>query len=146
MRKAAKDWPRLNFVIYHSALRPCLEDPADELGRVREDRRHPLGRPTWRASAEKYGVNNVYARAGHHFATCAVTNPRFAAALVGQLVNLMGAERVVWGSDSVWYGSPQWQIEAMRRLEIPDDMMKKHEAGRPSSAAPTARSSGRSSA
>jgi len=25
----------------------------------------------------------------------------------------------------VWYGSPQWQIEAMRRLEIPDDIMKK---------------------
>jgi hypothetical protein len=32
---------------------------------------------------------------------------------------------VVWGTDSVWYGSPQWQIEAMRRLEIPEDMMKK---------------------
>jgi hypothetical protein len=32
---------------------------------------------------------------------------------------------VVWGSDSVWYGSPQWQIEAMRRLEIPDDVMQK---------------------
>jgi len=26
----------------------------------------------------------------------------------------------------VWYGSPQWQIEAMRRLEIPEDMQKKH--------------------
>jgi hypothetical protein len=26
----------------------------------------------------------------------------------------------------VWYGSPQWQIEAMRRLEIPADMQKKH--------------------
>jgi uncharacterized protein len=25
----------------------------------------------------------------------------------------------------VWYGSPQWQIEAMRRLEIPEDIMKK---------------------
>jgi hypothetical protein len=32
---------------------------------------------------------------------------------------------VVWGSDSVFYGSPQWQIEALRRLEIPDDLMKK---------------------
>ena len=28
--------------------------------------------------------------------------------------------------DSVWYGSPQWQIEALRRLEIPEDMQKKH--------------------
>jgi hypothetical protein len=26
----------------------------------------------------------------------------------------------------VWYGSPQWQIEALRRLEIPEDMRKKH--------------------
>jgi hypothetical protein len=24
------------------------------------------------------------------------------------------------------YGSPQWQIEALRRLEIPDDMQKKY--------------------
>ena len=36
----------------------------------------------------------------------------------------VGVERVLWGSDSVWYGSPQWQIEAMRRLEIPEDMQK----------------------
>jgi uncharacterized protein len=32
---------------------------------------------------------------------------------------------VVCWSDSVWYGSPQWQIEALRRLEIPPDMQKK---------------------
>ncbi|MDX1376623.1 MAG: hypothetical protein R3357_13730, partial [Burkholderiales bacterium] len=44
----------------------------------------------------------------------------------GALVNGMGVDHVVWGTDSVWYGSPQWQIEAMRRLEIPEDMMQKH--------------------
>ena len=32
----------------------------------------------------------------------------------------------MWGTDSVWYGSPQWQIEALRRLEIPEDMQKKY--------------------
>ena len=26
----------------------------------------------------------------------------------------------------MWYGSPQWQIEAFRRLEIPEDMQRKH--------------------
>ena len=31
-----------------------------------------------------------------------------------------------WGTDSVWHGSPEWQIEAFRRLEIPEDMQKKH--------------------
>ena len=35
-------------------------------------------------------------------------------------------DHVMWGTDSVWYGSPQWQIEAMRRLEIPEDMQKKY--------------------
>ena len=73
---------------------------------------------------EKFGVNNVYAEIGTSFASTAVTNPRFCAAFIGQLVNLMGPERVVWGTDSVWYGSPQWQIEALRRLEIPEDIMK----------------------
>jgi hypothetical protein len=38
----------------------------------------------------------------------------------------MGADHIFWGSDSVWYGSPQWQIEALRSLEIPEDMQKKH--------------------
>ena len=33
---------------------------------------------------------------------------------------------MVWGTDTLWYGSPQWQIEAMRRLEIPEDMRKKY--------------------
>lgn len=33
-------------------------------------------------------------------------------------------QTLLWGTDSVWYGSPQWQIEAMRRLEIPQDLQK----------------------
>jgi hypothetical protein len=45
---------------------------------------------------------------------------------MGTLVRGLGADHVVWGTDSLWYGSPQWQIEAMRRLEIPEDMRKKH--------------------
>ena len=35
----------------------------------------------------KYGVKNVYGEIGTTFATCAVANPRFAAAFVGTLVN-----------------------------------------------------------
>src|SRR2546426_7757992 len=30
--------------------------------------------------------------------------------------------RSAFGSDSIWYGSPQWQIEALWRFQIPDDM------------------------
>jgi hypothetical protein len=63
---------------------------------------------------------------GTAFATCAVANPRFAAAFIGTLIKGLGPDHVIWGTDSLWYGSPQWQIEAMRRLEIPEDMQKKH--------------------
>jgi predicted TIM-barrel fold metal-dependent hydrolase len=123
--KAAKDWPGMNFVIYHSALRPWLADqPQADLEKFLE-----TGYVEWATDLaripEKFGVNNVYAEIGSTFASTAVTMPKFCSMFIGQLVNMMGSDRVVWGTDSVWYGSPQWQIEAMRRMEIPDDVMKK---------------------
>jgi hypothetical protein len=123
--KAARDWPKINFVIYHGALRAFLEPPAAALAEFNQ-----TGRIKWATDlAEipaKFGVNNVYGEIGTAFANSAVADPRFAAAFVGTLVRGLGPERVLWGSDSVWYGSPQWQIEALRRLEIPADMRKKH--------------------
>ena len=123
--KAAKDNPGMNFVIYHSALRPWLADQPDKDLQSFLDTGYVQWATDLARIPEKFGVNNVYAEIGYTFASTAVTNPRFCGAFIGQLVNLMGPERVVWGSDSVWYGSPQWQIEAMRRLEIPEDIMKK---------------------
>jgi len=123
--KAAKDNPGMNFVIYHSALRPWLADQPDKDLQSFLDTGYVQWATDLARIPEKFGVNNVYAEIGSTFASTAVTNPRFCGAFIGQLVNLMGPERVVWGSDSVWYGSPQWQIEAMRRLEIPEDIMKK---------------------
>jgi uncharacterized protein len=123
--KAAKDWPQMTFVIYHSALRPFLELPDRAWGEFEAS-----GRIKWATDlAEipaKFGVTNVYAELGTCFANSAVAHPKFAAALVGTLIKGFGADHVLWGTDSVWYGSPQWQIEAMRRLEIPEDMQKKY--------------------
>jgi predicted TIM-barrel fold metal-dependent hydrolase len=123
--KAAKDWPQVNFVIYHAAFRMFLEPPAAMLNEFEQ-----TGRVKWATDlAEipaKYGVSNVYGEIGTAFATCAVSSPRLAAALVGTLIRGLGVDHVVWGSDSLWYGSPQWQIEALRRLEIPEDMRRKH--------------------
>jgi predicted TIM-barrel fold metal-dependent hydrolase len=123
--KAAKDWPQISFVMYHAALRPFLEAPDAALTEFDQ-----TGRIKWATDlAEipaKFGVTNVYGEIGTAFANSAVANPRFAAAFVGTLVRGLGPDHVLWGTDSVWYGSPQWQIEAMRRLEIPEDMQKKH--------------------
>ena len=123
--KAAKDWPQIDFVIYHSAMRAFLEDPADELAEFER-----TGYIRWVTDLaripEKHGVTNVYADLGTCFALCAVSSPRLCAALMGTLVKGLGHDHVFWGTDAVWYGSPQWQIEAFRRMEIPEDMQKKH--------------------
>src|SRR5262245_57442752 len=55
-----------------------------------------------------------------------MANPRLCAAMMGILIRGLGADHVCWGTDAVWTGSPQWQIEALRRLEIPEDMQKKY--------------------
>jgi uncharacterized protein len=134
--KAAKDWPQMNFVVYHSALRPFLELPDQAWAEFEAS-----GRIKWASDLaeipEKFGVTNVYGELGTSFANSAVAHPKFSAAFIGTLVKGLGADHVVWGSDTLWYGSPQWQIEAMRRLEIPEDMRKKYgfaALGGPSSA------------
>ena len=123
--KAAKDWPQMNFIIYHAALRAFLENPQDDLNEFER-----TGYIRWvsdlAAIPEKHGVSNVFADTGTSFAISAVTNPRFCAAMMGTLIRGLGHDHVFWGTDSVWYGSPQWQIEAFRRLEIPEDMQSKH--------------------
>jgi uncharacterized protein len=73
----------------------------------------------------KYGVTNVYGDLGQLFAASTVAQPKLAAYLVGCLVNGLGLDHVVWGTDALWTGSPQWQIEGLRRLEIPEDMQKR---------------------
>jgi predicted TIM-barrel fold metal-dependent hydrolase len=123
--RAAQDWPELNFIIYHSGLRPFTELPDSTLAEFEKS-----GRIDWvtdlAAIPEHWGVDNVYAELGTCFATTSVTHPRLAAAMLGQLIKGLGADKVIWGTDSVWYGSPQWQIEALRRLEMPEDLQKNH--------------------
>ncbi len=122
--KAAGDWPDLNFVIYHSAMRPAL-NPALEAKEFEE-----TGYIRWvsdlAAIPKKFDVNNVFAEIGTVFGSTVITNPRLAAGMLGTIIKGMGVNHLIWGTDSVWWGSPQWQIEALRRLEIPDDLLEKH--------------------
>ena len=123
--KAAKDWPQLNFAIYHSGFRHLGGAPTEGV-----EEWEKTGRLSWLSDlAEipgKYGVTNVYGDLGAIFAWTVIAQPRLAAAMMGTLIKGLGADRVLWGTDSVWTGSPQWQIEAMRRLEIPEDMQKQN--------------------
>jgi len=124
--KAAKDWPALNFVIYHGGYRHAAGGRADDGWNEFQQ----TGRVSWVSDlAEipaKYGVSNVYADVGQLFAQSVVAIPQLGAALMGIMGKGLGYDKIVWGTDAVWTGSPQWQIEALRRLEIPEDMQKKH--------------------
>ena len=125
LRKAAADWPQLNFVIYHGCLRPFMDVQGEPFRAFQE-----TGRIEWATElgevAQEIGSSNIYAEMGTSFASSAVGDPRFAAAVLGTWIKGLGASNVVWGTDSVLYGTPQWQIEAMRRLEIPEEMQKQH--------------------
>jgi hypothetical protein len=59
----------------------------------------------------QYGVNNVYGDLGQVIAMTLVAQPRLCAAVLGILLKGLGPDRVCWGTDALWTGSPQWQIE-----------------------------------
>ena len=60
---------------------------------------------------------NVYAELGSTW-FLAMRDPDQAAHVLGKLLVAVGPDRIVWGTDSIWYGSPQTQIEAFRAFEI----------------------------
>jgi hypothetical protein len=121
--KAVKDWPQLNFIIFHAAIRPGFDD--GQVAKLMEE----TGEIPWiddmAAARGKFHADNIYADVGSTFASAVVTQPRLCAGIMAKLIAGCGYDHVLWGTDSVWYGSPQWQIEGLRRLQIPDDIAKK---------------------
>jgi len=126
--KAAKDWPKLNFITYHACIQPAFFMYDAYLQAKGTKTREGVPDIAW---TTEYGVlcrdlPNTYAEIGTTWASAIVTFPTLAAHLMGQLLKFFGPDRVVFGSDSVWYGSPQWQIEALWRFQIPEAMQKQY--------------------
>jgi hypothetical protein len=42
------------------------------------------------------------------------------------MIQVAGADHILWGTDSIWGGSPQSQIVRMRRLKMTDELMEKY--------------------
>jgi len=125
--KAARDWPKLNFVSYHSCIQPNFF-LADTLQEIKAEKL--LGGVPNIAWTTEYAqlvkeFPNCYAEIGTTWASSVVTFPTVAAHIMGQLMKFVGEERILFGSDSVWYGSPQWQIETLWRFQIPEAMREK---------------------
>ncbi len=104
--------PDLSFLVYHSGYESGFtEGPYDPDG-AGVDR---LVRTATDAGLGPGG--NVYAELGSTWRTV-MGNPDEAAHVLGKLLATFGPERILWGTDSIWYGSPQDQIAAFRSFEI----------------------------
>jgi hypothetical protein len=128
MPKAARDWPGLNFITYHSCIQPnfFMFEALEEVrsGKLRD------GVPdiSWTTEYAQLVAPfpNVFAEIGTTWASTIVTFPTVAAHIIGQLMKYVGPDRILFGSDSVWYGAPQWQIEAFWRFQIPAELREKY--------------------
>ena len=78
--------------------------------------------PTSTSPSSYYPLRNVYAELGTTMASMIVTFPTVWSRLIGQLLYYMGSDHIVFGSDSLWYGGPQWQVDALWRFQIPDQI------------------------
>ncbi len=122
--RAAKDFPDLNFIIYHAGMKHMMTMlPPGESG-IEADGYLPWTTDLVRMQQENPDVTNVYPELGAVFGHSVVTHPDICAHLLGQLIDGFGAEKVIWGTDCIWWGSPQWLIEAFRRFQMPEALQE----------------------
>ena len=109
----SRQFPDMQFVIYHGAWDPSrVEGPYDPNATI--------GIDTLLASLDRHGVpsnDNVWVDIATLWRQL-LTTPDQAAHAIGKLLSRVGEQRVMWGTDAIWYGSPEPQIMAMRTFEI----------------------------
>ncbi len=117
----ARQFPDMNFLIYHSGfVSSKAEGPYDP---ARTD-----GIDALVTSLAKAGVkqnSNVYAELGSTWRFVSMRDPDSAAHALGKLFKHVGEDNVLWGTDSIWYGSPQDQIQAFRTFQIAETLREK---------------------
>jgi predicted TIM-barrel fold metal-dependent hydrolase len=118
---AAAAFPDVTFLVYHSGYE---RDPDGEEGAYDPDA--PAGVDRLVTSLADAGIGpggNVYAELGSTWYLM-LRRPVEAAHVLGKLLGAVGPDRIVWGTDSIWYGSPQPLIDAFRAFEIPARMQE----------------------
>jgi predicted TIM-barrel fold metal-dependent hydrolase len=119
--RVAKRYPDVNFLIYHSGyVTGAKEGPYDP--------RRSDGIDALITSLREHGIArnaNVYAELGSTWRFL-MRDPEEAAHALGKLFLHVGEDNVLWGTDSIWYGSPQDQIQAFRAFQIAPALREKH--------------------
>ena len=114
-------FPDVEFLVYHSGfITSQAEGPYDP--------RRGEGVDELIRSLEAAGIArnaNVYAELGSTW-RYSMRDPDSAAHLLGKLVKHVGEDNVLYGSDCIWYGSPQDQIQAFRAFQISERLRAAH--------------------
>ena len=111
--RIAKRYPDVNFLIYHAGFVP--DRPEGPYDPKRTD-----GIDGLVTSLQQNGIQpggNVYAELGSTWRFL-MRDPDAAAHGLGKLLKYVGEDNVLWGTDSIWYGSPQDQIQAFRTFQM----------------------------
>jgi hypothetical protein len=118
----AARYPDLQFVVYHGAYElQTREGPYDPAPGRR-------GIDSLVRALDQYGVApnaNVWAELGTTWREL-LDSPTQAAHALGKLLSRVGVDRVLWGTDAIWYGSPQPQLMAFRAFQISEELQARH--------------------
>lgn len=123
LERASRDFSDLTFIAYHAGFR-SLESGLVAAG----DGFQRTDRVDWvtdlcEIRRRNPGLTNIYAELGSTFGMTVISSPLLCGHILGMLIRDLGADHVLWGTDSIWWGSPQWQIEAFRRFIMPEPLM-----------------------
>jgi predicted TIM-barrel fold metal-dependent hydrolase len=119
---AAAAFPDLDFLIYHSGYEVPL--PGTPLEGPYTEATAGDGTNRLVDSLSKAGIApgaNVWAELGSTW-FCSIRRPEQAAHVLGKLLLAVGEDRVLWGTDAIWYGPSQPAIDAFRAFQIPEEM------------------------
>ncbi|HSF14382.1 MAG TPA: amidohydrolase family protein [Vicinamibacteria bacterium] len=123
--KASKDFPEMNFLIYHSGFKALEEAVPVAEAEFRGNAYVPWVSDLCQWRKDNPHMTNVYMELGSTFALMVITHPMLCCHVLGMMIDAFGADHVLWGTDSIWWGSPQWQIDALRRLVMPESLMQR---------------------
>jgi predicted TIM-barrel fold metal-dependent hydrolase len=119
---AARRHPEANFVVYHSGFEAALPEGPYMAATAN------LGVNRLITSMRKAGIGpneNVFAELGSTW-WYVMRYPTQAAHVLGKLLQYVGEDNVVWGTDCLFYGSPQDQIQALRSFRISDEFQERY--------------------
>lgn len=127
VEKAALRNPDLTFIIYHSALQHGPNEPDWKNANNWDP---TTGDFAWHnilmdIKKRNPGMTNVNVEIGSFFNVLAIADPIMCQHGIGKNVKYYGADRVIWGTDCLWWGSPQWCIDAFKRFQIGDELCEK---------------------